>query len=285
MFVFCFLIINRLLLPTVLLNIVSSSPVLLFNSLQMSTVLIESFSHPKLSWEAMNDPVMGGKSHSSVSIENGMGIFDGEVVDVPFLHAPGFITMRGNGSEGTFPDVSSCDAIQLVISASEPYKGYRISFGERHVPGNRFARGYKADFDAPKEMGTVTIPFDQFTVRWDDATGDAVVTCQEDENFCPDTKTLKDMKTLSLWGEGVSGRVHLEIESISATGCTLDGMVRSSKEVDSRFKDVSSSLDGSKPTPPLLFVGIAVVVVAFVVALIRGRKTRKEYEGLNHEMA
>lgn len=35
--------------------------------------------------------VMGGKSTGTFNVENGLGIFDGEVVDVPFLKAPGFI--------------------------------------------------------------------------------------------------------------------------------------------------------------------------------------------------
>ena len=39
----------------------------------------------------MNDPVMGGKSWGKFSIENSVGIMQGEVVDVPKLQAPGFI--------------------------------------------------------------------------------------------------------------------------------------------------------------------------------------------------
>ena len=35
--------------------------------------------------------VMGGKSTGSFAVEKQLGIFDGEVVDVPFLKAPGFI--------------------------------------------------------------------------------------------------------------------------------------------------------------------------------------------------
>jgi hypothetical protein len=45
----------------------------------MSNISIESFADPGISWKAMNDPVMGGKSHSKVTIENGVGVFDGEV--------------------------------------------------------------------------------------------------------------------------------------------------------------------------------------------------------------
>merc|ERR1719478_1301785 len=72
------------------------------------------------SFRETNDPVMGGKSTGSFTIENGVGVFDGQVVDVPFLKAPGFIKVQG-GSGGflsigadTFPDVSSCDALTIT---------------------------------------------------------------------------------------------------------------------------------------------------------------------------
>ena len=200
------------------------------NALSEDEILLESFANPSHTWTAMNDPVMGGKSFSSVSIANDVGIFDGEVVNVPFLQAPGFITMRGNGN---YPDVSSCESLQLEARASEPYSGYRVSFGNRHVPGNRFARGYKADFDAPvlegPDMGTIIIPFDDFTVRWDDATGDAITTCEENEDFCPDVDTLKNMKTISLWGEGVAGKVHLAIGCLSTNALAREARGDSSE--------------------------------------------------------
>lgn len=179
-------------------------------------ISIESFADPKLSWQTMNDPVMGGRSTSSFSIEGGIGRFIGEVVNVPFLKSPGFITVR-SAKDGDYPDVSSCHSLRLNVQAMKPYTGYRFSFGDKHVPGNRFAYGFKADFQPPyDEIGPVDIPFTDFTVRWDDATGDAVVTCQENPKYCPDVKSLKNMKTISFWGEGVAGDVDLKIESIEA---------------------------------------------------------------------
>eukprot|EP00591_Stephanopyxis_turris_P006618 CAMPEP_0195511498 /NCGR_PEP_ID=MMETSP0794_2-20130614/3784_1 /TAXON_ID=515487 /ORGANISM="Stephanopyxis turris, Strain CCMP 815" /LENGTH=426 /DNA_ID=CAMNT_0040639099 /DNA_START=241 /DNA_END=1521 /DNA_ORIENTATION=+ len=187
-------------------------------------IIIESFANPAHSWKSKNDPVMGGESTGSVSVENGVGIFYGEVVDVPFLKAPGFITMATSGGE--YPDASSCDSLKLTVMAKEAYEGYRISFGNAHVRGGRFAFGYKADFDPPVgEFGDVIIPFHEFSDKWDDATGDQIVTCEEDSRYCPDMKTLKNMKTISIWGEGVNGTVNLEVKSISAVGCVSDGKV------------------------------------------------------------
>jgi hypothetical protein len=187
-----------------------------------SEIILESFDNPRHKWEQMNDPVMGGKSTGTFTIQDGLGIFDGEVVDVPFLHAPGFIQARTKrGVHTFFPDVSSCTALQLELKSNEPYSGYRVSFGNAHAPGGkRFAFGYKADLDAPvAEFGKVVIKFDDFTDFWDDATGDAIHTCHENPVYCPDEFSLKDMKSLIVWAEGVAGKVHLEIKSISAIGC------------------------------------------------------------------
>eukprot|EP00567_Pseudictyota_dubia_P013707 CAMPEP_0197457552 /NCGR_PEP_ID=MMETSP1175-20131217/46408_1 /TAXON_ID=1003142 /ORGANISM="Triceratium dubium, Strain CCMP147" /LENGTH=344 /DNA_ID=CAMNT_0042991953 /DNA_START=107 /DNA_END=1141 /DNA_ORIENTATION=+ len=226
-------------------------------------ILIESFANPTHSWHAMNDPVMGGKSYSTVSIENGVATFDGECVDVPFLHAPGFITMETRG--GDYPDVSSCENLRLRLRSAEQYSGYRVSFGTKHVPGNRFAFGFKANLDVPagtKDMVMIDIPFHDFTVRWDDATGDPIVTCEEDEKFCPDLETLQDMQTIQLWGEGVAGKVHLEVESIAASGCSSSAI---------NDPDVIS---GSQPLMAVAGVGGATAAML----LLATKKFRKGYQ-------
>lgn len=173
-------------------------------------------------WKEMNDPVMGGKSTGTFSITGGVGVFDGEVVDVPFLKAPGFI--KADTSDGTqlhFPDVSSCAGIEITAKASSSYAGYRFSFGNAHAPhGKVYAYGYKSHFTpVVGDFGSVTLPFDSFTDYWDDATGNPIKTCQDDKVYCPDEKTLKSMGTVSVWAEGVKGKVHLEIKQIQAVGC------------------------------------------------------------------
>jgi hypothetical protein len=69
-------------------------------------------------------------------------------------------------------------------------------------------------------MGKVSIPFSNFTDFWDDATGKAIHTCAENPALCPDSRTLTNMKTMSIWAEGVQGTIHLEVKSISGYGCT-----------------------------------------------------------------
>ena len=126
------------------------------------------------SWSALNDPVMGGRSTSSVSVDDGLLNFTGHCAIVPSLKAPGFITAvtgRGFFSRETFVDVSSCEG--LTIEAKDytsGYQGYRISFGTAKPPGGKFfAQGYKADLHPTVgTFGSVSIPFTNFTDFWDE---------------------------------------------------------------------------------------------------------------------
>lgn len=176
-------------------------------------------------WEQKNDPVMGGESTGTFTVDGGIGHFQGEVVDVPFLAAPGFIKAQTVDMRKPFPDISSCNVIKLMVRAHEDYSGYRFSFHYDKPPeGKTHAYGYKADFAAPvsDDFEEVVLPIENFTDYWDDATGDAIVSCQEDEKYCADESVLKNVKTLSVWAEGVNGKVDLDIMSVSATGCDED---------------------------------------------------------------
>jgi hypothetical protein len=105
-----------------------------------STIMIEDFASPTHQWKLAGDSVMGGKSTGTVEIQDGLGVFDGQVVDVPFLQAPGFITMETRG--GLYPDVSTCQGLLVELRAGHSYAGYRLSFGNVHAPGVSFARAH-----------------------------------------------------------------------------------------------------------------------------------------------
>lgn len=108
----------------------------------------------------MNDPVMGGQSTGTWSLGSGFGIFDGEVVDVPSLSAPGFIKAA---ADGTFKDVSADIDGELVLkvrSTTPEYEGFRVTLvagtmspayacsGGSSLP---FSGGcYKAKFSVPE---------------------------------------------------------------------------------------------------------------------------------------
>ena len=98
----------------------------------------------------------------------------------------------------------------------------RLSFGTKRALGcSFFSSGYKAHFDAPVsgDFENITIPLTAFSDCNSDATGEPTRNCTDDKNVCPDDSTLKNIETLSIWGEGALGKVHLEIKSISADGC------------------------------------------------------------------
>lgn len=58
----------------------------------------------------------------------------------------------------------------------------------------------------------------------DDDTGEAIHTCKDGHQYCPDQQTLMNKKVLEIWGEGVGGIVDLEIQRIEAAECTCDVM-------------------------------------------------------------
>ena len=89
---------------------------------------------------------MGGKSSSSLDISDGVANFSGNCAIVPFLNAPGFITVQtggfGQSSEGNFPDVSSCTGLKMIVRSHVDYDGYRVSFGKKR--SGEHGMGYKA---------------------------------------------------------------------------------------------------------------------------------------------
>merc|ERR1712039_248208 len=172
-------------------------------------------------WTAMNDPVMGGKSKATFTVEAETAVFDGAVAIVPSLQAPGFCGMQSRRE--TFPDISGANAIELVARQTSDYKGWRFVIGD--APRNPdsgapfFVKGqYKADVAIPvsKEFQTITIPFTHFSYKWPDTTGEPTVKCSDDASVCPDAKHLKTPKVLQIMAEGVEGSFHLEVKSITA---------------------------------------------------------------------
>ena len=71
------------------------------------------------------------------------------------------------------------------------------------------------------EFGDVEVPFAKFSSSWDEATGETKDECSDDNpQFCPSVDTLLNIQTMTVWGEGVEGTVSLDIQTISAVGCS-----------------------------------------------------------------
>ena len=92
--------------------------------------MVESFDDPSMTWLSLNDPVMGGESTGAVGIEDKIGTFGGEVVNVPFFCSPVFVKIV---ESRPFPDASSAVDLAeallpswlLFASGSSPCRGNR----------------------------------------------------------------------------------------------------------------------------------------------------------------
>ena len=279
-------------------------------------ILIEDFANPINSWTTLNDPVMGGKSTSSLTIDDGVASFRGTCAVVPSLNAPGFITMvTGHPySQGpaTFPDVSSCKALKVNLRTMvDGYKGYYLSFGTDRVPGGHHAMGYKTYLDDTIPIGEfadIVLPFNAFSSKWDDASGKIEVSCSDDIQYCPTLETLQNMKSMSFWGEGMEGEIALDIKSIRAIGCgsadnTSIGIPATASSADSIpsfvlspqeasvasmttaiSHDASRTFSFSAAPAGLLFIGVTVFVAfGLLVAkrTIQHNSKRAEYQELS----
>jgi len=176
----------------------------------------------------MNDPVMGGESSGTwtVNADEGFGIMDGEVVNVPSLSAPGFIK---SAADGTFKDVSAYIGGYLILSVrstTPEYKGFRVTLaagtlspayacaGGSSIP---FSGGcYKAKFtvSSSDEFQDVSIPLSQFSDHWSPATGEHTKECSYDSSVCITSQDLKGILRVEFWAEGADGKVHLEVKSV-----------------------------------------------------------------------
>ena len=193
-------------------------------------------------WVDMNDPVMGGRSHSDFRVtDDDVLAFQGTCAIVPFLHAPGFAKIytadaRSSGRLLTpFPDVSKhfSGALHLRVRTTTPqYSGFKVAFGadgaRRPTPSRHGGSSFKADF--PPLTGTdwqeIAIPFNQFSIDWSEYTGECTTrdpTGQQHyccsaahPEVCPTAAHLRSINSVEVWAEGVEGTFTLDIDWIAA---------------------------------------------------------------------
>jgi hypothetical protein len=158
----------------------------------------------------LNDPVMGGRSSGTWSVDavGKFGKFNGTVLDVPSLSAPGFIKAchphpdphpnpnpnpnpnpgsTKAAADGAFADASSAvagDLVLMVRSSTPSYTGFQVSFASGTVAppyacagggAIPFSRGcYKAPFTVPAgdAFTAVRVPFHAFSDKWSPSTGE-----------------------------------------------------------------------------------------------------------------
>jgi len=92
------------------------------------------------SWETVDDPVMGGVSVSTYTMEDSFGVWEGEVKDVPSLADPGFCILSTNDdNDETFPDARGTDSLVIVFGddnglddAGLPLESFNMRAGVSH---------------------------------------------------------------------------------------------------------------------------------------------------------
>jgi hypothetical protein len=181
-------------------------------------------------------------SNATWDVTDGHGILDGEInvewndndADAGLESGwPGYVRSTANG---TFPDASSVSGGALILmarSSTPEYKGFHVSFGttekwsttkEACSPdlGPFKNRGcYKAAFMVPAggDFAPVRIPFSSFNGAWLFGNGNVATgySCSEKKENCLTSKSLARIKSIDLWAEGVEGKVHLEVKSLTAS--------------------------------------------------------------------
>merc|ERR1712150_63786 len=89
------------------------------------------------------------------------------------------------------------------------------------------------------------------------------VSCEEDPRFCPDEKTLKNFKTLSIWAEGVVGTINLTIQSISAVDCTGGSQASESSSTTTRSL-YNINITAERITVSILGIVLAAIIYIFI---------------------
>lgn len=166
-------------------------------------------------WEAVNDPVMGGQSRSTITEDaaHKRGVWAGVVKIVPFLKSPGFCTIRTKSA--AFPDVSGTAGLEVtLVSEHSEITEFEVQIMTK---GGRsgFKQGtYGGKFQVPATTGgasptTVVVPWEKFELTWrgEKIDGPAITT------------QLGDIEQVGLGTAfpGKAGSFHLELISMAAT--------------------------------------------------------------------
>lgn len=193
-------------------------------------------------WRDLNDPVMGGVSHSTWMINQteGVAVWKGETKIVPSLHAPGFCnaeTTSGDGILRHANDASPFTHLLLRVRSTIAYTGFKVSFAADTLDPQ--FKSFKSVFNVTRHDGvwhTVSVPFDDFSKDWSQFTGRCDTKdpngrthkccSKEHPEVCPTKRNLHDISQFGLWTEGVAGKFHLDVKWIRA-GFGADGCSKS----------------------------------------------------------
>lgn len=166
-------------------------------------------------WNAINDPVMGGRSHSKYELDaqKQRGHWWGAVEIVPALDAPGFCNLQAPpyGEKGSFKDISG--ATNLVVTASQINSTGLTAFNTMLMTSGAmkyYKQGvYVANLTLTDELVPQMVPIESFRCTWRG----------EDVNWCPPLSTQLGKITnigLGTYFPGIAGSFEVFVEFIGA---------------------------------------------------------------------
>jgi hypothetical protein len=189
-------------------------------------VTLFEFTNTSKPWVVTDDPVMGGVSHSTFTVDGGVGVWIGEVKIVPFLHAPG--TCQSEAVPFAPVNCTDFNAIEISLVSKGALKQFQASWGGPFVPepaGSPHYRkhAYKAVFNvtgtgAPE---TLVLPMAAFSSSYSTFTGDctdhgAVCCSPQHPEVCPSPKTQSSITDFGIDAQGTVGKFELYITSVRA---------------------------------------------------------------------
>jgi len=163
-------------------------------------------------WETVDDPVMGGRSHSMIDLESGEARWHGTVAIVPFLKAPGFCTIRTSDAKAKFNDVRGTQNFKMMARNAKNSTITKFSLSLETKGGrNMFKQGtYEGEVTVPAtgEWIEVKANWQSFNLTWrgERIKGPAIET------------QLGEIEQVGLttYFPGPAGNFSLEIKSMSA---------------------------------------------------------------------
>jgi len=169
-------------------------------------------------WATVNDPVMGGESSSTFKVDQGLGIWDGEVRIVPFLKAPGFCNLQSPGLYKTaaFPDLTGMDGLvvrgrQTNASGLSHFNVQIMTKGAKHwMKQGVYTGDFSMPVDPQNTIQNYVVPWTAFKCTW---RGEHIT-------WCPDLKTQLNQVTnigIGTSFPGKAGPFHMEIAAVFAT--------------------------------------------------------------------
>jgi hypothetical protein len=162
-------------------------------------------------WATVNDPVMGGGSVSTFEQRGAVGVWEGEVKVVPFLHAPGFCTLRTTDDK-VFPDCSNTSymTLKLTTGSGLPTADFTMQVGVRGVSTDGSV--YEASLSDQYCCGNdCRVPWSAFVLKW---RGRPV-------KGPPLLENLDKIDRVGLGTAGTAGKFSLSISAITAGSGTV----------------------------------------------------------------